>query len=66
MGEARAKAVSGVRDVLQVDSGIAVIADDFWHARQGRDLLEIEWDEGAHARLSTAGILEDYAALSRK
>ena len=45
---AKAKAVKGVIAVLpvQVDrggTGVAVIADGYWPARQGRDLLDIEW-----------------------
>ena len=29
----KAKAIPGVKDVVQVDSGVAVIADDFWSAK---------------------------------
>src|SRR6202163_566542 len=38
-----ARAVPGVKNVLQVPSGIAVIADGFWPAKLGRDKLEIKW-----------------------
>ena len=62
----KAKAVSGVRNVIQVDSGIAVIADHFWQAHEGRDLLEIQWEEGDLAKLSTPKMREEYAALARK
>lgn len=44
-GDAAARAVVGVRDVVQVSGGIAVVADDYWAAPQGRRALEIEWDE---------------------
>jgi isoquinoline 1-oxidoreductase beta subunit len=65
---ARARGVPGVTRVVEVPSGVAVIADSFWSAKKGRDLLEVTWDEGeghsvdtdtmraAHARLAhTAG-----------
>ena len=61
-----AKAVTGVRDVFQVPSGIAVIADGFWPAKLGRDKLEIKWDEGSNANLSTASMREQYADLAKK
>jgi isoquinoline 1-oxidoreductase beta subunit len=61
-----AKAVKGVRNVLQVPSGIAVIAEGFWPAKLGRDKLEIKWDEGASAILSTVGMREQYAGLAQK
>ena len=50
-----ARAIAGVRDVVEIPSGIAVTADDTWTAFRGRDALAVEWDEGAHASDSTAG-----------
>jgi len=60
-----AKAVPGVRNVIQVPSGVAVIADGFWPAKLGRDKLEIKWDEGAGANVSTTGMREQYANLAK-
>lgn len=51
--EVKAKAVPGVRKVIAIPSGVAVLADGYWAARQGRDALAVEWDLGAHADLST-------------
>jgi len=44
-----ARAIDGVRDVFQIPvnlggTGVAVVADKFWPAKQARDLLRIEWD----------------------
>jgi isoquinoline 1-oxidoreductase beta subunit len=61
----KAKAVPGVKDVAQVPSGVVVIASSFWQAKAGRDALEIVWDEGPGASLSTAGMREQYAKLSK-
>ncbi|MCM3870140.1 MAG: xanthine dehydrogenase family protein molybdopterin-binding subunit, partial [Pyrinomonadaceae bacterium] len=61
----KAKAVPGVKDVVQIPSGVAVIANGFWPAKQGRDKLEISWDDGPNAALSTAGMREQYAALAK-
>jgi len=56
-----AKQVKGVRNVVQVPTGVAVIADHYWAAKQGRDALKIEWDLGPHVRqLDTQALLEDY------
>ena len=49
----KAQAVPGVIKVKPIGTGIAVIAKDFWTARTARDVLEIEWDDGANANLST-------------
>lgn len=61
----KAKAVAGVKEVLQVPSGVAVIAYGFWPAKLGREKLEITWDDGANGSLSTIGMREQYANLSR-
>jgi isoquinoline 1-oxidoreductase beta subunit len=42
----KALAVAGVRQVVEIKRGIAVVADGFWPAKLGREALEIEWDEG--------------------
>jgi isoquinoline 1-oxidoreductase beta subunit len=46
-----AKAVAGVRNVVQIPTGIAVIADHYWAAKLGRDALQVEWDLGPNAGL---------------
>jgi isoquinoline 1-oxidoreductase beta subunit len=61
----KAKAVAGVKDVLQVPSGVAVIATGFWPAKLGRDRLEIKWDDGPNANLSTTSMREQYATLAK-
>ena len=61
----KARAVSGVKDVVQVPSGVAVIASGFWPAKLGRDKLEIKWDDGPNASLSTPGMREQYSKLAQ-
>ncbi len=61
-----AKKIAGVRDVVQIGSGVAVIADRFWAAKRGRDLLRIEWDDGEGASLSTPAMQAEYAGLAKK
>ena len=63
--EERAKGISGVKAVVQVPSGVAVVANGFWPAKQGRDALEIQWEDGSAAKLSTSGLREHYAQLAK-
>lgn len=53
---AKAKGVKGVREVLAIHSGVAVVADSFWAAKSGRDALVVEWDEGPNAKVSGADV----------
>jgi isoquinoline 1-oxidoreductase beta subunit len=52
----KAKAMPGVRAVVQTSSGVAVVADTWWQARKARDALDIEWHGGANATLNDAKI----------
>jgi isoquinoline 1-oxidoreductase beta subunit len=52
-----ARAVPGVRDVLKIDNAVAVVGDHYWAAKQGLDALDITWDEGPNARISSAEII---------
>ncbi len=58
---AAAKAVPGVKQVVQISTGVAVVADNTWSANQGRKALRIQWSEGAHADLNSAAIAKDFA-----
>lgn len=59
--EAAVRALPGVRDVKQVDSGIAVAAATTWQALQARDALRVEW-EGGETQLSSDSIRAMFAA----
>ncbi len=65
--DAAARAMPGVREVLVTSSGVVVVADHFWQAKQARDALAIDWDEGPNAALDSRVIgrmLKDAAPAS--
>jgi isoquinoline 1-oxidoreductase beta subunit len=57
----KARAIAGVRQVVQIDSGVAVVADGYWNAKRGREALEIQWQEPAGVPLSSAAISQALA-----
>jgi isoquinoline 1-oxidoreductase beta subunit len=59
-----AKAVPGVRTVVQVPTGVAVVADHFWAAKLGRDALKIDWDLGPNASLDSTALREQFRQLA--
>lgn len=64
----KALAIRGVREVMLVPvdrdgTGIAVIADGYWPAKQGRDALQIDWED-AGSRASTKALYEEYGKLA--
>jgi isoquinoline 1-oxidoreductase beta subunit len=62
----KAKAVKGVRDVVQVSSGVAVVANSYWAAKKGREALKITWDEGPNAQLTSAEITRLYREAAKQ
>jgi len=54
---AAARAVPGVVDVLEIEGGVAVVAEDTWSAFQGRRALQIDWDPGPHADQSSDSLV---------
>ena len=50
----KAKAMPGVIDVVQIDDGVAVVANSYWRAKKAREVLSVKWDEGAGAKLNNA------------
>ncbi|MBI4444981.1 MAG: xanthine dehydrogenase family protein molybdopterin-binding subunit [Acidobacteria bacterium] len=64
--DAAARQVKGVSHVLQIESGVAVVAENFWAASQGLKALEVEWDEGENAALNSAAIFKAFQEASQK
>jgi len=60
----KAKAVPGVRSVVQVPSGVAVVADHFWAAKLGRDALKVDWELGPNAALDSVKLREQFRGLA--
>ena len=61
---AQAQAVPGCHTVVQIPSGVAVLATHTWAALQARKALSVVWDERPGAELSTEKILDNYRALA--
>ena len=61
----KAKQSPGVRAVVSIGRGVAVVADTTWAAFKGREALDIAWNEGAGASESSAGLRERAEALSQ-
>jgi isoquinoline 1-oxidoreductase beta subunit len=58
-----AKKVRGVLDVVQISSGVAVVATNTWAAKQGRAALSVKWHDGPNANLSSRELFDQARAL---
>ena len=57
---AAARKVPGVVDVFKIPTGVAVVANNTWAAKQGRDALTAEWDDEKSEKRSSDALLADY------
>ncbi len=59
-----ARAIPGVVEVVEVPSGVAVIATNTWAARRGRDALKPTWHDGPATGFSSSALAKSYAILA--
>jgi len=64
--DTQALKVPGVRKVLPVGDGVAVLAEGTWAAFEGRRALRVTWEPGPNATASTASILKEWEAAGKK
>jgi CO/xanthine dehydrogenase Mo-binding subunit len=64
--DSKAMAIKGVSQVVRIDNAVAVIGDHMWAAMQGLAALDIVWDYGPNASVTTAGIVQQMASASQK
>jgi isoquinoline 1-oxidoreductase beta subunit len=62
--DSKAKTLPGVRQVVQLDDFVAVVGDHMWAAKQGLAALDITWNEGSNAAISSADIWKKIHAAS--
>jgi isoquinoline 1-oxidoreductase subunit beta len=62
----QAMTMPGVKNVVQISDGVAVVADSYWRARKALETVTIKWDEGANATLSSSTIAAALKEASAK
>ncbi len=62
----KTKALPGVVDVVQIPTGVAVLADGYWTALKGREALSVQWDESGAEKRGSAELSAEYKALAGK
>lgn len=60
----KAKAVTGVVDVVEIPRGVAVVGRDMYSAKKGREALAVSWDESAAEKRGTRELLKEYRRLA--
>ncbi|MDP9974855.1 isoquinoline 1-oxidoreductase beta subunit [Variovorax paradoxus] len=58
VNEAKALAIKGVKQVVTLPTGVAVLATGYWAAKKGRDAMAIDWDLGGDGSLNSAAVTQ--------
>ena len=69
LDDSAARAVKGVKAVLRIPvdrggEGVAVVADGYWPAKQGRDALKLQWDTATVEKVDSERLLVQYRELA--
>jgi len=62
MDAAKVQGRRGIVKVLNVETFVAVVADNWWRAKEALRDVHIDWDVGANGNASTASLMEFYRA----
>jgi len=66
LDEEKARAIKGVRQIVNLGDVVAVVADHMWAAKQGIAALAIRWDDGPNAGVSTADVVRGLDEASQQ
>jgi isoquinoline 1-oxidoreductase beta subunit len=58
--KAAALAMPGVTHVVEVSSGVAVVAQKYWQAKTAAEKLDLTWEKVALSKVSTESLYADY------
>ncbi|OYX67798.1 MAG: isoquinoline 1-oxidoreductase, partial [Caulobacter sp. 32-67-35] len=61
---AEAKKVPGVVDVFEIPTGVAVVAQNTYAARMGREALKLEWNEDKAEKRSSSAIASSFRDIA--
>jgi isoquinoline 1-oxidoreductase beta subunit len=64
--DSKAKSLPGVRQVVLLDDFVAVVGDHMWAAKQGMAALDITWNEGSNAAISSADVWKQIRTASEQ
>lgn len=58
-----ARKLPGVRAIVPIRAGVAVVADSFWSAKKGRDALQLRWQTAADPQWDSVHLMATFKAL---
>ena len=58
--DSKARAMTGVIDIVKLDNAVAVVASGYWQAKQALAALDIQWTKTEHDQVSSATLFEQF------
>jgi isoquinoline 1-oxidoreductase subunit beta len=66
MDAAKTQGMPGVRAIVEIPQGVAIVATNFWSAKKARDAVVVTWDDSSSSKVSTDTLMAEYRALAAK
>jgi isoquinoline 1-oxidoreductase subunit beta len=66
MDAAKTQGMSGVRAIVEIPQGVAIVATNFWSAKKARDAVVVTWDDSSSSKIFTDTLMAEYRALAAK
>lgn len=61
----KVKGIAGVTHVVEIRNGVAIVAKNFWAARQGREALTVEWEMPPGAKVSSEALSKQFRETAK-
>jgi isoquinoline 1-oxidoreductase subunit beta len=62
----KTQGMTGVRAIVEIPQGVAIVATNFWSAKKARDVVVVTWDDSTSSKVSTDTLMAEYRALAAK
>lgn len=71
LDDSAARAIKGVKAVLRIPvdqggEGVAVVAEGYWPAKQGREALKLDWETSTVEKVDSEKLLAQYRELAKQ
>jgi len=62
----KAEKTSGVKHIFEIDSGVAIVAENSWSAIKAMNMIKIDWSLGNNHTENTRSLLKSYSDKARQ
>ena len=66
LDDTSAREMKGLKDIFPIETGVAVVADTFWHAMKAKDALKVQWEDHENSMIDSDQLFERWAKMGKR